>query len=395
MKILILNDGSNYENWGIKACYDGLINIFDNIFPEYEVSGIPHSVLHRKYLFEPTYKGYKIFSEESVFHKRFGLEVHPVPPISDLMELYRKLWTEGPSKYQKSILASIQSSDCIVFNAEGSTYRNNYASMKCLFLLWIAKTVYRKKTYFVNGSITLSEVDDRLSGFLQRVFQDIDGVIVREKKSLEAIRPFVCPTKCLALPDSVFALNFEQGVTDDALGEYPIVAFSASMLPMDFRFNPENSEITRVLKKCNAKGFKIAVLAKDIEDQDAKILLNYVDGELIGADYNYAEVARYLRRCRFLMSGRYHHLIFSLMVGTPVIPLNTTSHKIRGLMDWFYPNKKVYDPTSLSLEQRDLLSEVDSLVASSTREDIGLNEIKVNIYSGYKRIFDNQSSTIS
>ena len=387
MKILILNDGSKYENWGIRACYDGLINIFDNIFSDYDLDGIPHSVLHRKYVFEPKFKGYKIFSEESVFHKKFGVEIHPVPPIADLMEFFLKKWTINPSKYQISILSSIKSADCIVFNAEGSTYRNNYASMKCLFLLWIAKTVYHKKTYFVNGSITLAEVDDRLTGFLRRVFRDIDGVIVREKKSLVAIRGLVCPSKCLALPDSVFTLNFEHSATDSTFIKSRTVAFSASMLPMDFRSNPENSEITKILQHCNAKGFKIAVLAKDIEDQDAKILLKYVEGELIGADYSYVEVAQFLNHCCILISGRYHHLIFSLMVGTPVIPLNTTSHKISGLINWFYPSRKVYDPTNLASEYKDLLTEVDSLLVCSGKENINLNEIQANIYSGYKKIF--------
>ena len=42
-KILILNDGSGYKNWGIKACIDGLNNIFEQEIKSYEITGVPHS----------------------------------------------------------------------------------------------------------------------------------------------------------------------------------------------------------------------------------------------------------------------------------------------------------------------------------------------------------------
>ena len=35
-RILILNDGSAYENWGIKACIDGLKNILKKIIARIE-----------------------------------------------------------------------------------------------------------------------------------------------------------------------------------------------------------------------------------------------------------------------------------------------------------------------------------------------------------------------
>ena len=47
-KILILNDGSNYENWGIKACIDGLLKILNSGDENFIIEGLPHSYMHRK-----------------------------------------------------------------------------------------------------------------------------------------------------------------------------------------------------------------------------------------------------------------------------------------------------------------------------------------------------------
>lgn len=74
-KILILNDGSSYENWGIKACIDGFKNILEKTHPEFEIDGVPHSYMHKKYSWEPIFLKRKIFNDNSRIAKKFLMNI--------------------------------------------------------------------------------------------------------------------------------------------------------------------------------------------------------------------------------------------------------------------------------------------------------------------------------
>ena len=45
MRLLIINDGSDYSNWGIQACIDGLKSHFKIIFNK--VDTIKHILIHQ------------------------------------------------------------------------------------------------------------------------------------------------------------------------------------------------------------------------------------------------------------------------------------------------------------------------------------------------------------
>ena len=47
MRVLILNDGSDYENWGIQACIDGIKHILGDC----TIDSVKHANLHQKYSF--------------------------------------------------------------------------------------------------------------------------------------------------------------------------------------------------------------------------------------------------------------------------------------------------------------------------------------------------------
>ena len=45
MKLLIINDGSDYSNWGIQACIDGLSSHFIKFFNK--VDTVKHIIIHQ------------------------------------------------------------------------------------------------------------------------------------------------------------------------------------------------------------------------------------------------------------------------------------------------------------------------------------------------------------
>lgn len=341
-KILILNDGSSYENWGIKACIDGLKNILEKIHPEFELDGIPHSYMHKKYSWEPTLLNRKIFNENSRVAKKLLDEYHLLPKVADEFEYIAELWLSGNGgKGASDFIERVKQYDILVFNAEGSTYRDNIGAIKGLFMLWLAKTKLNKKAYFLNGSVTLTLVDSILPAMVRKIFSAIDGVAVREPYSKDSINKFYPVLNNINMyPDSVFSLDFDKDTLTEKVKQLDFLekdyfCFSLSMLPMDYRRSRDKSSLVHIIKELKKLVPNAVLLAKDVEDQILKDVSKDTDSYFVGADFDYKDVMSILSKAKFLFSGRYHHLIFATKVGCPCIPIASSSHKIHGLSSLF------------------------------------------------------------
>ncbi|MDB4052638.1 polysaccharide pyruvyl transferase family protein [Octadecabacter sp.] len=364
MKILILNDGSEYENWGIQACIDGIKYILGNN----TIDSVKHSNLHQKYSFEPELFGKKIFNNESRITKRFFQEYLKTPNVVDELDYFCDLWERGEGgPGSRDIIDAISASDIVAFNAEGSTYRKNIGAFRSLFLLYLAKKKFGKKAFFVNGSVTLNEVDATLPAYIDKIFHSIDGVCVREPKSAKSLQNFTSFRNFSVIPDSVFALDLQNSEVD--LNQQ--FCFSLSMLPMQ-RYPVNNTNpMVNLVNRASVKFGKCKFLAKDVEDQYLKELANHTKSAFLGHNLNYTEIERELAKSKCLISGRYHHLIFALRVGCPVIPLKSSSHKIDGLME-FYEGllPSPFDPTSLRTETTKILDYLDNFNDIALRKKI-------------------------
>ena len=238
-KVLILNDGSKYANWGIKACIDGLYHILDQTGTDLEVSSIDWTFMHKKYAFEPKIKGRKIFLDNNRIARRFFPLFHRIPTVADEFDYIADEWQAGRGgEGADEFIAKAKGQDLVIFNAEGSTYKNNIGALKGLFMLWFAKTRLGIKAAFMNGSVTLTRVDPVLPAMIRKVFSTIDIATVREPFSYEGILDFYPSLEqdVKMFPDSVFSLALEDQKlpeTNFAGKDYFVV--SRSMLPMDHR----------------------------------------------------------------------------------------------------------------------------------------------------------------
>jgi polysaccharide pyruvyl transferase WcaK-like protein len=378
-KILILNDGSAYENWGIKACIDGLKNILENTLSDVELVGVPHSYMHQKYSWEPTLLKRKLFNEHSRIARRFLDEFHSLPKIADEFEYISELWLNGKGgKGAKSFIEIMNDIDIIIFNAEGSTYRDNIGAIKGLFMLWFSKTKLNKKAYFLNGSVTLTLVDSTLPAMIKKVFSVIDGVSVREPYSYQNILNFYPQlTNIKMYPDSVFSLNVDHLQLKDKVKkldflEKDFFCFSLSMLPMDYRRSRNKSSLVHIIKELKKIVPNAVLLAKDIEDQILKDVAKDTNSTFIGADFDYADIMGILSKAKFLFSGRYHHLIFATKVGCPCIPIASSSHKIHGFAELFK------DIMSKPIDPTDIWEEIDGIIKNAN--DIMTTKNLKNLY---------------
>ena len=167
-KILLINDGCESSNWGLNASSQALIDFCrssGNL-----INSINHHDLHKEYAYDPYIFGKKIFASGSRIQKRVSPKYLNIPKTADQYLLYENLWSKNQGGlFSGYILDQVKKSDIVLFNAEGSTYRKNFGALTGLFILYIAAKVHNKKAYFINGSVSISLVDNVLAEIIKKV----------------------------------------------------------------------------------------------------------------------------------------------------------------------------------------------------------------------------------
>ena len=401
-KILTLNDGSRCQNWGLQACTEGLLHIIARENIDADFMQFDHAYMHRRYSFEPrVFGGKKLFAYNSRVAKRYFPVFHVLPRVADEFEYTADLWLQGKGgRGANEFLEKARGADAVVFNAEGSTYRdNNICALKGLFMLWFAKTRLGKRSLFLNGSVTLTRVDATLPAMVKKVFSAIDMAAVREPDSYQNILAYYpeLEGKIHMVPDSTYALELDQRTLGDCkFLDQDFFGLSLSMLPVDFRRTRDTSSLVHMIQELKKIVPNAVLLGKDKEDQILKDVARLTGSFFVGPSYEYQSVSHILKRAKFIFSGRYHNAIFATKVGCPVIPMHTSSQKIYGLASLF--NRimpKPIDPTDLWNEEklvlhhaREILEEGDSLRTAYKERAAELGEEALRLSGSIRDILD-------
>ncbi len=362
-KILTLNEGRHCQNWGLQACTAGLLQLLAQAGIDADFMQFDHAYMHRRYSFEPRFfGGKKLFAYNSRVAKRYFPVFHVLPRVADEFEYIADLWLQGKGgRGADEFLAKARGADAVIFNAEGSTYRDdNICALKGLFMLWFAKTKLGKRSLFLNGSVTLTRVDATLPAMVKKVFGAIDMAAVREPDSYQNILEYYpeLAGQLRMVPDSTFALALEQRTLGDCkFLDQDFFALSLSMLPVDFRRTKDRSALVHMIQELKKTVPNAVLLGKDKEDQILNEVAQLTGSFFIGSTYDYQSVLNILKHAKFIISGRYHNAIFATKVGCPVIPMHTSSQKIYGLATLFKGTMpKPIDPTDLWNEETCVLN---------------------------------------
>ena len=385
MKILVLNDGSEYQNWGIVACIDGLRQIFINNDCEF----VSHHEMHRRYNFGPKWLGYEFFANENILFNKLFHSYNLLPRTANDLDSVVDAWQSGEGgKGAKIMVQKIINfkPDLIVFNAEGSTYKNNIGAIKGLSILYFVQKYHPEiKTAFINGSVTITSVDNTLGGIVRKVFLRNTFNFIREDYSYRnLLENYPLVNNCQIVLDSAFVnpmIENSQKV-DTWLKKMNITsfaAFSLSMLPIG-----NTKMIASFLDKVFTNYDVVLLLARDVEDLSRiKFLQGHGKYKMIPSEWSYMDIEYLLQKCSLLMSGRYHHLIFGLKNQCSVIPVNTSSHKIKGLIYSLFGDSDVVDITDV---ERYTESEINEFVYNPFKlEGHQVEEIKDSIIKEYNK----------
>ncbi|HUF78874.1 MAG TPA: polysaccharide pyruvyl transferase family protein [Thermoanaerobaculia bacterium] len=374
MKVLLLNDTRDHDNWGSRACAEGLLAILERELPGAEISSIPSAWTTRRYRVASPRFGGRIYPGTSRWrqvYRRFSRDFHFLPAVADDFEPAAVAWLSGRAGPDaRGFLEAVSKVDAVLFNAEGSTYRANDSAIKCLFALWLAKTRLGVPAVFLNGTVHLTGVDPVLPAIARKTFRAIDRVAVREPRSLANLRSYAPEVRGELVPDSVF--QFEPAVAERAsagyrswrerLGGRPYFCLSLSMLlsaqPGYLAFGARGSALAELVRSLLEVVPQGVLMARDGMDQRIVRAVAAETGcHVFGPEHGYPDLAALLGGAAFAVSGRYHHLIFATLTGCPALALRTTSHKVDGLCELLGGELgRPFDAT-------DLFSEAPAIVA--------------------------------
>ena len=360
--ILLLNDTSDHNNWGSIAGAEALKSIISKSCPGSRIESINSRWTTSHFRRLPASLGGAVYCRSNKILNRLSKPFLFTPSVVDDFELVADEWLSGRGgAATREVLEKLNDADLVVFHAEGATYRNNESAIRCLFTLWLAKTRLGIPALFLNGSVTLTEVDPVLPAMVAKTFTAIDGVAVREPFSHRNVRRWVPNIDVELIPDAVFFFSPVQ--LDEASPEIrrtlqrfekdDFFCVSLSMLqPMQpgyMRFGVENSAMFALIEALKGLRMQPVLLARDVEDQRImRDLARATDSVFLGPEFHFRDIQAVLSRASFLISGRFHHLILAAISGCPGIPLRTSSHKVDGLNELLNERgSKVFDPTDL------------------------------------------------
>ena len=257
-----------------------------------------------------------------------------------------------------------------------STYRKNFGSLAGLFILYLASFKFRKKACFINGSFTISSVDNVLTGIAKKLFENNVSFYVREPYSLKDLLNI--NIKAELIPDSVFYYAGEQELLknnfDMNLENY--FAVSKSMLPMiqDY-FDRDNLDayLELIINLSEKTNLNPLFLVKDSEDKSLiKFKKYFKNARVVNRNSSFKEVQGLISKCKFLISGRYHHLIFACNTSTNICCLSSSSHKVEGLSALLSSQTKVhfpvYDPTNIKSNKESI---IEYCVDQLNKDEVG------------------------
>lgn len=360
MRIALLNDTEKHGNWGSQACAATLKRILLEEFPGAELASLPSDLTTARFRKAASWLGGGIYGGSRRLFDRYSEPFYGDPAFADDFEAALEEWRDGRGgPFADAALSALRGADVAVFNGEGSTYRMNVSAVRCLFALWVATRELGIPSVFLNGSVMLGGVDPVLPAIVRKVFRSIGAVALREPASLRDVKAVVPEARARVVPDSTFLLAEDAPSPSGNAGlragwngrDYFCVSSSMlhSVVPAPLRFGIARSSLFRLVEKLRSIVPNVTVLARDKEDVGLmKALAASVEAHFVGPMHSYGEVLDVLRGARFLLSGRYHHLIFATVVGCPSIPLRTTSHKVDGLCELLNGSIGVpEDPTDL------------------------------------------------
>lgn len=322
MKILLLNDTTNWYHFGCTATSTALIE---------KMKALGHRVTTLSIT-----ETYKIKSAPNTKKGFINQEV------------LQQFENDNPK-----LIQLIKTHDAVIFNGEGTLHGLNPAPSSLLYVAYISKTKYAKHVEILNHSPypqhdeTIHKTSEETAVY-KLVYDNIDYAAIREPVSLSTMKKLnINAAECFDCMPIYIMDHYEMG---QVLKDPKLILISGSAtwlqlnIPSSERGNIQDftqglSDFNRYLESLEKQDYNIKFLygAKAAPAKDDREFLEYMSRNF-GREIEVHEAnslddwLNIIESSSILVSGRFHHTIAAASLGVPYIALNSNTPKISGLM---------------------------------------------------------------
>lgn len=264
------------------------------------------------------------------------------------------------------ILAQIEAAEIVVFNGEGTLHGFSHRPRNLLYLISVAKHFSAKPTYLVNHSLFptdfQSETDPQAFEFYKAAVRPLDGIASREIRSQSVYAEMGVPSAQAFDLLPLYARS--QGIAPDDEGRDENLV----VVGVGVGWTPAHAlALARALKACLPATKRIQFLngapVRDPSEEaaypslmrsvDERIEATFsMDKPIFSPNEGAKEWIRTISRAGLLVTGRYHHVVAALAMGTPTIAFTSNTDKIESTFQLLGLGAPTINPREAGFEER-------------------------------------------
>ncbi|MEH6518295.1 MAG: polysaccharide pyruvyl transferase family protein [Halioglobus sp.] len=237
-------------------------------------------------------------------------------------------WNISVSKTERELALLKGDTEWLVVNGEGTIHDNTIGALTLLGLCKAARQL-GMKVAIVNCSIF------NLDSVLLDELKLLDYIAVREPLSFSYLRAH--GIKVHQAADCLFLAKghpvSEVGLKNISINEQEkYVVYTPGVLAGSRHFDKE--KMLDEIKSITAEGYTVYYYVVEREDEKYIPEVERAGAKVIDVGtISWQELHGFLGRSQFVVSGRYHIVIFSILAGVPFFSKRTNTEKIDGLLE--------------------------------------------------------------
>ncbi|AFM02721.1 hypothetical protein Fleli_0226 [Bernardetia litoralis DSM 6794] len=326
MNIVLYNDTRNVDNNpGCKATINGLINLLNLSYPNSDIECMPYGIFSSYFTHISSYrpKGGLAKIKSLFFRQFFSLEEEELD-----FYFYRNFLKKVKKLIEiQEFKTAMFDKELVVINMEGTVHHNTLQGITLIGIAYAAH-LSGKKVFLLNGSI--QKMSKQL---LKNTFNRIDYIAVREIISHTYLNELNIKNN-LAL-DCAFLSKITENQSNIFTSKGKRCLYTTGViLAYSQQHNIENpiEIIENHVSSLKNKGYEVFFLKIEENESLLEPALQALDVSIIDMnDYDWNMIGSILAEFELIVSGRYHIIIFCIMMNIPFIPIESNTWKIEGL----------------------------------------------------------------
>lgn len=407
MKILFVGDLRTANNYGAIATTETLNNMLLQAIPDAEVQYIDYRSLYYPTPVTGWPASVGVATKIKGRLKLVGKKILPLflrrlvkqlffsaKKISSYIPYKFSLYDEYYARLQKGEILGFEKrmlewADMVYINGEGNIvhgvdkygkYRNG--GLYILFMAWLAKEKFNKKTFMVNHTVDPANKD--VFEMIAKVYPALDKVYVRETLSLAKLQE-VGVDNGVFVPDALFAYQPIQNWQPSAKLKrqidfskpYICIGDSSGIKNM---YNQVKWDVVKVLSDLIEKLKNVIpqiVFADGYDGGNSdvnKVVRNTNIGVVNLTNCSYHDLFHVLQGAELFVSGRWHASILSVLANTPILLWGSDSHKTKSLYTLLDYPYSFYEVNTFPIHIDEMVNEIKEIIQEKHQVKRLLNE---------------------